>query len=208
MSDNTYDALVESTKRFALLAETLERNAGAAVQQHQQSAQALQQTIERGQQQIRATADNAGETFQQAALIAIEHAFAPGTRQFEIAAQDIAQRMQQAGLSLQAQQAEAAASYKKILWKLHAIAIASVGLLLVGGSALIYYQTQSYRDARDRTRAAEVDAEIAEALKRAQVTSCGGRPCLKLDLNARRWGGKGEYVLLDGAGGKTNGSAE
>ena len=74
----------------------------------------------------------------------------------------------------------------------------AAALVLLGGVVLIYFQTELYRDARDRAKAAEVDAKDAEAMKKARVTSCGGNACVKLDLKSPRWGKNGEYVLLDG----------
>ena len=100
--------------------------------------------------------------------------------------------------------AAVAANIKRLTWKLHAIAIVSTLILVAGGVMLIWQQTQLYQQARERAIAAAVDAEIAEAYRQANVTSCGGRPCVKLDAKARRWGQKGDYVLLDLTAGKND----
>lgn len=196
MEPTALDALVDSTKRFALLAETLERNASETVQQQKQSTLALQQSVAEANQQIQSVVDRAGRQLEQLLAQAIDKALAPGTQHFEKTAQALAGNLQQAADSARKQQEDMAAKLKYLLWKLNAVAIASVFILLLGGIALIHFQHQVYRDARDRAKAAEVEAKIAEAMKQAQVTSCGGRPCLKLDLKAQRWGSKGEYVLL------------
>ncbi len=198
MEPNQYDALVDATKRFAMLAETLERNASETVQQQTHSTQALQQTVAHSSDRIQATIDRAGNQLEQLLKQAVDQAFAPGTQQFEDTARNVASRMQQAAESAQKQQDEIAGKLRRLLWKLNAIAIASTAILLLGGVALIYFQTELYRDARDRAKAAEVDAKVAEAMKKARVTSCGGNACVKLDLKSQRWGKNGEYVLLDG----------
>ena len=197
MEPTQYDVLVDATKRFAMLAETLERNANQTVQQQTQSTQALQQTVAHSNDQIQATIDRAGQQLEHLMKQAVGQAFAPGTQQFEDTAKNVAKRMQQTAESAQKQQEDIAVRLRHLLWKLNAVAIASTAILVLGGMALIYFQTEIYRDARDRAKAAEVDAKIAEAMKKAQVTSCGGNACLKLDLKSPRWGKNGEYVLLD-----------
>lgn len=197
MQDNPYAALVESTKRFALLAETLERNAATAAERHAQSATSLQQSVERAQQQLLGSAQQLERMLREQLDRAVEQAIGGSVRQFDGAVQAVAKQAKQTGDTLRGDQAAIASGLKAMLWKVHMIAIASTCMLAIGGSVLIHYQFRLYQDARERTAAAALDAEVATALRRAQVTSCGGNPCLKLDLNAPRWGKQGEYVLLD-----------
>lgn len=35
------------------------------------------------------------------------------------------------------------------------------------------------------------------AYAQVNMTSCGGRPCVRLDSKSPRWGDKGQYVLVD-----------
>lgn len=197
MDEQAYATLVQSTKQFALLAETLERNASATIQQQQQAAQVLQQTVTQTNERMQSTIGNAGDQLKALLQQAIDQSIAPGMQQFDAAARAMAANMRQAGESMQKDQAAVAANLKKLTWKLHTIAIVSTVLLVTGGLLLIWQQTQLYREARDRAVAAKIDAEIAEAYRQANVTSCGGRPCLRLDPKVRRWGRDGEYVLLD-----------
>lgn len=197
MDQNQYDALVEATKRFALLAETLERNASEAIEQHNKSVAGLQQTAVNANAQLQASVRDAGQQLERILGQAIERSLAPGVQQFDAATRGLVHHMQQTGEAARGGQAQLASGLRTLLLKANAIGWASVGLLVLGGCGLLYHQTQLYRDARERTRAAEVEAQIAEAMKRAQVTSCGGRPCLKLDQDSPRWGKRGEYVLLD-----------
>ncbi|UJB20918.1 MULTISPECIES: hypothetical protein [Lysobacter] len=57
-------------------------------------------------------------------------------------------------------------------------------------------QYRQYQQASDRAAAAQVRAELAEAYARVGITSCAGTPCVQLDKDAPRWGGKGGYVLI------------
>jgi exonuclease VII large subunit len=204
MDEQSYAALVQSTKQFALLAETLERNASAAIEQQQQSTQSLQQTVERTNERMQSTIDSAGDQLKRLLQQAIDQTFAQGMQQFDAAAKAVATDMRQAGESMQKDQAIMAANIKRLTWKLHAVAIVSTLLLVAGGFMLLWQQSRLYDDAKDRVTAAAIDAEIAEAFRQAKVTSCGGRPCVKLDTKARRWGQKGDYVLLDLAAGKAD----
>lgn len=204
MDEQSYAVLVQSTKQFALLAETLERNASATIQQQQQSTQYLQQTAERSNEQMQSTIGNVGNQMKTLLQQAIDQTFAQGMQQFDAAAKAVAADMRQAGESMQKDQAIMAANIKRLTWKLHAIAIASTLLLVVGGLMLLWQQSRLYEEAKDRATAAAIDAEIAAAFRQANVTSCGGRPCVKLDSKARRWGQKGDYVLLDLAAGKAD----
>lgn len=197
MDQNQYDALVETTKRFALLAETLERNASEAMEQQRRSAANLQQTASDAQTQLQATVRDAGNQLERILGQVVERGLAPGVQQFDAATRGLVRDMQQTGEAARGGQAQLAAGLQALLRKANALGWASVVLLILGGGGLLYYQSQLYRDARERTREAEIEARVAEAMKQAQVTSCGGRPCLKLDQKSPRWGKNGEYVLLD-----------
>ncbi len=197
MDQNQYDTLVEATKRFALLAEVLERNAHDAIEQQNKSAAGLQQTAVNANTQLQASVRDASHQLERILGQAVERSLAPSVQQFDATTRGLVHHMQQAGEAARGGQAQLASGLQALLLKANVIGWASVGLLVMGGCGLLYYQTLLYRDARERTRAAEVEAHIAEAMKRAHVTSCGGHPCLKLDQKIPRWGKGGEYVLLD-----------
>ncbi|WP_160170699.1 hypothetical protein [Luteimonas huabeiensis] len=45
----------------------------------------------------------------------------------------------------------------------------------------------------------ELQAEVLEALRQVEISSCGGRACIRVDARAPTWrNGDGEYVLVDG----------
>jgi len=97
-------------------------------------------------------------------------------------------------------------AHRKLMMGYAAFAGAMV-LFACGGGLLLWQQRQAYDDARTQAADARVSAELVQAYAKAGVTSCGGQPCVKLDSKARRWGSKGEYVLLDVAPSKSGQSA-
>jgi hypothetical protein len=99
-------------------------------------------------------------------------------------------------------------AHRKLLMGYAAFAGAMV-LFACGGGLLLWQERQAYDDARAKAAEAQVSAELVQAYTKVGVTSCGGQPCLKLDTKTRRWGNKGEYVLIDVAPPKSRqGAAE
>jgi hypothetical protein len=100
------------------------------------------------------------------------------------------------------QQAQIAAALQPRIawaWKVLIALAASIALLLAGGTMLLKHTQQRLQVAESRAAAAEVNAEVQEALRHVRITSCGGRPCALLDRDQPTWKAKqGEYVLLDG----------
>lgn len=199
--EDPYAKLVDITKRYTLLAEALERNASQAAQQHDHSVSALQHSVERAQHQLLSSAQQIERLLREQMDRAVTQTLGGSVRQFDDAVQSVAKQARQTGEGLREDHAALSSGLKRMLWKVHAVAIASTSVLLLGGGLLLFLQHQAYRAAQARTAAAEVEAEMAEALREAQVTSCGGRPCIKLDLNTPRWGKHREYVLLAGTSG-------
>ena len=196
MQEDAYARLVEVTKRYALLAETLERNATAAAEQHARTAAALQQQVERSQQALQGQAQQADRLLREQVERTVSQVLGNGVRQFDDALQDAARHAGATGEQLRTEQAVLVSGLQRAYRRAQWVAFASIGLLLLGGAGLLYFEHAAYRQARDRTAAAEVEAEMAEAMAKANVTSCGGTPCLKLDQDTPRWGKDGEYVLL------------
>ncbi|MNJ05262.1 hypothetical protein D3C73_1664690 [compost metagenome] len=42
-----------------------------------------------------------------------------------------------------------------------------------------------------------MDAQVLEALQQVSITSCDGRPCIKLEDGLQRWRKNDEYVLIE-----------
>lgn len=80
------------------------------------------------------------------------------------------------------------------------VAVACVLVLLFAGGMLLLRQTHDrLKAAQARADAVEVEAEVREASRHVELTSCGGRPCIRIDKGMPTWKHKGgEYVLVDG----------
>lgn len=74
-------------------------------------------------------------------------------------------------------------------------------VLYLGMLLLLRHEYTRLQDARARADAAEVSAEVQRAWQHVEATSCGGRPCIRLEGAAATWtsGGR-DYVLVDGRG--------
>ena len=72
-------------------------------------------------------------------------------------------------------------------------------LLYVGLLLLLHHEHQRLKDARALADAAEVSAEVQQASRHVEITSCGGRPCILIDRDTPTWKSRGrEYILVDG----------
>lgn len=197
MDENAYAAMVQSTKQFALLAETLERNVSASIQQQTQAAQYLQQTVERTNELMQMSVNRSGDQLRQLMQEAIARTFEPGSQQFDATVKAVSAQLKQSGETLQKDQATVSDKLNKLIWKLQMLAIGSLVVLLCGGIALIAYQGYLYKAAKERAEAAAIEAEAAEAYRKVHIANCAGRPCVKLDNKSKKWGRDGEFVLLD-----------
>ena len=77
--------------------------------------------------------------------------------------------------------------------------VAGFVLLYVGLLLLLRHEYQRLKDARAYADAAEVSAEVQQASRHVEITSCGGRPCILIDRDTPTWKSRGrEYILVDG----------
>ena len=74
--------------------------------------------------------------------------------------------------------------WKTMLWMLLATAA-----LVTGSSYAAWHNVR-------RVQQVQVQAEVLEALQHVAITSCDGRPCLKLEDGTPRWPKNDEYVLV------------
>lgn len=79
-------------------------------------------------------------------------------------------------------------------------ALVGVGALIFIGWLLLMNQAHTrLQAAQARADAIEVSAEVQAASRHVEITSCGGRPCIRLDKTTPIWKSRsGEYVLVDG----------
>ncbi|RMH94144.1 hypothetical protein EBB59_02985 [Lysobacter pythonis] len=98
-----------------------------------------------------------------------------------------------------------AALRPKIAWAWQALAVlVGTGILLLGGFAVLLGRAnERLRVAEARADGVEVRAEVQAALRQVEITTCGGRSCIRLDRRAPVWkNASGEYVLVDGKPGE------
>ena len=83
-------------------------------------------------------------------------------------------------------------------WKILVTLVVFFALLLGGFLLLLKHANDRLQAAYVRADAAEVRAEVQQASRHVEITSCGGRPCIKLDKQTPTWKSKaGEYILVD-----------
>lgn len=194
---NELTIMMETAKKLAILVDTLERRSEASLQEQQKATQALQQTVADLRSDVQQLMHAAGGQVAQSAKQGVEAALNSGTTKYN---QETASMAATLGGSVRTFVETLNAAMMKMLrqvWTSFAAVAGAIILLIGGGSLLLWFQAHAYDDARTRTASAQVDAETAEAYAQAGMTSCGGRPCVKLDTKSPRWGAKGEYVLLD-----------
>lgn len=116
-------------------------------------------------------------------------------------------KFKQAMVSLfQDQQQKTEAALRPVIGKawrgLIAVAV-GFALLYLGFVLLLNHAYLRLKDAQARADAAEVSAEVRQASRHVEITSCGGRPCIRIDKETPTWKSRGkEYVLVDGKPGK------
>lgn len=91
---------------------------------------------------------------------------------------------------LQRDQAAAGAHMRLLGWKaLGGLGLASV--VVIGATA--YFAWTNVQ----RAERASVEAQVLEALQQVSITSCDGRPCVKLEDGQARWEKNDDYILID-----------
>lgn len=84
-------------------------------------------------------------------------------------------------------------------WKIITVLAGFSALLLMGYGLLVKQADARLRTAQARADAMEVKAEILEASRHLEITSCGGHPCIRIDRETATWKSRGrEYILVHG----------
>jgi hypothetical protein len=191
--DDVLSTLGGIAKQLALLTETLERRSTESVQEQRLSGASLKQAVIDLRNDVNRLIESSGDRIGQLAKGSVDAALAGSTAKYTQAVTVASATLDGSSRHVEQVQHENAKHTWRHIWMAYA-AVIGANLLALGG---LWFQTQSYNDARARTAAAQIDAETAEAYSQVGVTSCGGRPCVKLDKKAPHWGSNGDYVLLD-----------
>ncbi len=195
--DAELNNLIETAKKLAFLTETLERRSAAALQAQEQAGQNLVQTVAAVRQDVSGLIHGSGQQVAQGAQQSIDSALNPLMSRLEHSVEATIRRLTSSVQSFE----DTASTSRRVMGrhaKMSFVYIVGLYVLLtLGGFTVLWLQWQSYNDARARAEAAQVNADLAEAYARVGMTSCGGHPCIKIDSKSQKWGGHGEYILVD-----------
>lgn len=195
--DANLSPLLETAKQLALLAETLERRTAAAAMQSEQVAQSLSRTLAGIKGDVDRLVQSAGAQVAQSARRGFDDALADGVGKFEDAVTQAGSKIQMATNQLGDATGRTGTAFSRQV-KMSFLAVsAATFFLIAGGAVVLWMEWRAYGDARARAVAANVDAATYAAYAQVNMTSCGGRPCVRLDSKSPRWGDKGQYVLVD-----------
>lgn len=194
--DGELSALVQTAKKLALLAETLERRSGEAVTTQQRAATTLAQAVI----DVRADASRMLEASRaeiaKATRESLNAQLSERTEKFDGDLSVATHRALDASTSMGESAAHVQASLRHFFRLGMGWTALTCTLLATAGALLIGYEYRAYTDAKARADAARIRADVAEAYSRVGMTSCGGTPCVRLDAKAPRWGVNGQYVLV------------
>lgn len=195
--DAEFQALVETAKKLAFLTESLERRSLAAVTDQEQAGRNLAHAVGTVRGDVERIVQGASQQIASVTRQSVDSSIADGTAKLQQAVATSSSKIS-ASTQVLTESLEHARAIMSSQIKMAYGAIAGVIVLLsVGGFFLIWMEWQSYNEAKARTAAAQVDAQTVEAFAQVGMTSCGGRPCIKLDAKSPRWGEKGDYILVD-----------
>jgi ElaB/YqjD/DUF883 family membrane-anchored ribosome-binding protein len=189
--------LVETARQLALLAETLERRSGAALVQQEQAGQALTRTVTALRSDVDRLIQSAGQQVAHAARQGVDASLGESAARLDQTTTAAATRVNSAMGALDQGLAKARATLSRQIMLSYFAIVGALLLAIAGGGVVLWMEKQAYEDARARTAATNVSADIAAAFGQVSMTSCGGHPCVKLDTKSPRWGDKGQYVLVD-----------
>jgi hypothetical protein len=190
MEDEKYQELISFLEKATLLAADLEHRCLDAATQQQGSANALAQTA----QQVEGNLDKivtAGKTeLLQHAQMAVRQALSQEVGMATKAIGESANQLRQMTDQLKREQSAIGLRMRVMGWK-SMIAIGAAAFLALAGSGFVLSHNLK------RIQQTQVQADVLEALQHVSVTSCGGRPCVKLEDGQPRWAKNRDYILVD-----------
>lgn len=168
-----------------------------AQQRQDQAMAALQHTAQETRSTLTQTVNQAGEQIARHSQDAVKEALAAQLSEFELALATTMKKLSQAADQVNRNCEQATRQMRFMSIKM-LVCIGATALLLIGGTGFLVWQNTQ------RIKETAVQAEVMQAMQQVQMTSCGGKPCIRLDQNQQRWGKNGEYVLI----GPTSGQSE
>lgn len=189
MTDQNFHGFI---KQAALLAAQLERRTLEAVAEQRTAASAMVDTARHFDGAAQAALRGAQEDISRQTQQALRSGLAAELTQLRAVLDEAGGRCQQMMARLHDEQETLLSRTRILTWKILGFSTTTALALVVGTSFMVWNNIE-------RNRQLTVRAEITQALQQVAVTSCGGKPCIKLDQQSQRWGKNGEYVLLDAA---------
>lgn len=190
MHDAKYNEMIDFLEKAALLAADLERRCASAAEQQRSSADALAQALQRVEDDLGEIVAVGKAELLEHAQTAVRQALAQEVGAATRALGEGASRLQQINDQLKREQSIVGMRMRMMGWKTMIAVGAAAFLTLAGSGFVLWHYTQ-------RIQRAQVQAEVLDALQHVTVTSCDGRPCMKLADGQPRWSRNPDYVLVD-----------
>lgn len=194
--DGDLSAVVQTAKKLASLAETLERRSGEAIATQQRAAVTLAQAVIDVRSDASRILEASRAEVSKATRETLNGHLTDRTDRFDHDISSATNRILDASRAVDDSVGRARASLGRVFKLGVGWTALMCTLLAAAGAILIGYEWRSYTEAKARADAARVNADLVEAYARAGMTSCGGTPCVRLDAKAPRWGTNGQYVLV------------
>ncbi|MCF7221675.1 hypothetical protein [Marilutibacter chinensis] len=192
MQDAKYNEMIDFLEKASLLAADLERRCIGAAEQQQSSARDLLQTLQRVETNLDQVVSAGKTELVQHAQSAVRQALAQEVGAATKAIGESASQLRQMSEQLKREQSAVGMRMRVMGWKTM-IAVGAAAFLALAGTGFALWHNVK------RIQRTQVQAEVLDALQHVTVTSCDGRPCMKLVDGQPRWSKNPDYVLVDTA---------
>lgn len=166
-------------ERFERRTQQIENSLQAAHQQLQHLAQQVPEAVHRA-------ADTEMQKLRGGVVSAVDAGIGQSVSAYEGRMQAAGHQVQQASHALSAQLDGSRQLHRHLLWKVAGVCLASLALVVLGGSWL---SSHYYNEIRRH----QLAAELLKAYDAADVTLCGDRLCANVDPKGDQFGDKGQY---------------
>ncbi len=170
----------------ALLAAHLSQQCEKSIADQQATSRELRQSADAVKQVVAAGQTELSQSARGAVRDALAQELPPATQSL----QDASERLKSMAQQLLAEQSSAGLRMRMLGWQ-SIIAFALAAVAIVGGTAYMA------RHNLQRAERASLEAEVMEALQHVNLTSCDGRPCVKLEAGQPRWSRNDDYIFVD-----------
>lgn len=182
--------MIEFLEKATLLAADLEHRCANAAEQHARSAQELDQTLRNVEDDVGRIIAAGKDELAGHAADAIRQALAQEIGMATRAVSESAGELRKMSDQLKREQSAIGARMRVMGWK-SIVAVGAAAFVTVAGSSFVVWNNAQ------RIQRTQVQAEVVEALRHVTVTSCDGRPCIKLAEGQLRWNKNADYLLVD-----------